>query len=150
MWSGLWSDGGGMVITAPGPVFPGRNNPTAKSTFASGKGMTWRCHWLFCVGDSGICRPGEDPGSLSQAPTPSLHWTPEVKKGQRLLSSLLSSQRLQATPPQPSSAPAQSSPPLPSPSCRTPKPTGSAASSFHNSYITTNVFVPFILCQTVF
>lgn len=110
MWSGLWRDGGSMVITANGPVFPGRNNPTAKSIFASGKGMIWRCRLLFCVGDSGICRPGEDPRSLSQGTRSPLHWTPQVKKGQRLLSSLLSTQRVQTTPLCHPLPPAQSSP----------------------------------------
>lgn len=151
MWSGLWRDGGTMVITADGPVFPGRNNPPAKSTFASGTGMIWRLPLLFCVGDSGVRRPGEDPGSLSQAHTLTLHWTPEVK-GQHLLSTLLSAQRLQTTSPLPSPAPCPELPSLPCipPSCRTPRPIGSATSLFRNSDITSDVFVAFILCPTVF
>lgn len=152
MWSGLWRDGGSMVITANGPVFPGRNNPTAKSIFASGKGVIWRCHLLFCVGDSGICRPGEDPGSFSQAHTLTSSLDTGSEEGPA--SPLISPFHSEAPdhPPLPSPAPCPELPSLPCipPSCRTPKPTGSAMSLFHNSYITSNVCVAFILCQTVF
>lgn len=38
MLSRIGRRGSGMMITANGPVFPGRNNTTAKQIFFSGKG----------------------------------------------------------------------------------------------------------------
>lgn len=43
------------MITVNRPVFPGRKSALAKSIFFLVREMIWRCHLLFCVGDSGIC-----------------------------------------------------------------------------------------------
>ena len=107
--------------------------------------MIWRCHLLFCVGDSGICRSGVHV-PLPRPTLPSLLWTLEVEKGP------LSSPPFQLGAPfrSPSALHWHPSPVPRAPRCRSSPAAESTTSLVHESDISSSMFIAFTLCQTLF
>lgn len=145
------------MITATGPVFPGRNTATAKFIFFSCQADDWEmspailCGWLR---DLQIRFGPRNP--LPSPTLPSLHWTPEVKKGQNL--ALISLFPLRGSLPLSLCHPLVPSPPFPGvpflpfipPSDQTLSTAGSVPSLFHRSDINSDMFISCTPCQTLF
>lgn len=130
------------MITANGPVFPGRRDATAKSPSFLAREVTWSCHLPPGVCDPGFCPMSLCPGHAATSP-------PDTTSGKGLGShwhlslSPSSFLHLPAPPRHPQGPSFSPSYPLQI----KPEPSASAASLFHQSTIDSNTFIALALWQ---